>query len=139
MRVVVVGAGLAGLVAARDLAAEHEVVVLDKGRSVGGRLATRRIGDAVLDHGAQFFTVRGDDFRTQVDDWLARDVARVWCHGFDGGGDGYPRYCGTTGMTALAKATITLIDQIPARRRPPPRQANADQAGGPSSTASSLR
>lgn len=33
-------------------------------------------------------------------------------------------------MTALAKATITLIDQIPARRRPPPRQANADQAGG---------
>ena len=29
----------------------------------GGRLATRRIGDAVLDHGAQFFTVRTDAFR----------------------------------------------------------------------------
>ena len=46
--------------------------MLDKGRSVGGRLATRRIGDAALDHGAQFFTVRGDAFRTQVDDWLDR-------------------------------------------------------------------
>ncbi len=110
MRVVVVGAGLAGLVAARDLATDHEVIVLDKGRSVGGRLATRRIGDAVLDHGAQFFTVRSDDFRTQVDDWLARDVARVWCHGFDGGGDGYPRYRGTTGMTALAKDLASGLD-----------------------------
>ena len=71
MRVVVVGAGLAGLVAARALADDHEVVVFDKGRSVGGRLATRRIGAARLDHGAQFFTVRGDDFRRQVDDWEA--------------------------------------------------------------------
>ena len=84
MRVVVVGAGLAGLVAARELAADHEIVVLDKGRSVGGRLATRRIGDARLDHGAQFFTVRSEAFRSQVDEWLSRDVARVWCHGFAG-------------------------------------------------------
>ncbi len=89
MRVVVVGAGLSGLVAARRLADDHEVVVLDKGRSVGGRLATRRIGDAVLDHGAQFFTVRGEALRAHTDDWLARGVARVWCHGF-GDGDGYP-------------------------------------------------
>lgn len=61
MRIVIVGAGLSGLVAARSLAASgHDVSVLDKGRGVGGRLATRRIGDAVLDHGAQFFTVRTD-------------------------------------------------------------------------------
>jgi hypothetical protein len=110
MRIVVVGAGLAGLVAARSLADEHEVVVFDKGRSVGGRLATRRIGAARLDHGAQFFTVRGDDFRRQVDDWVARDVARVWCHGFDDAGDGYPRYCGTTGMNALAQDLATGLD-----------------------------
>jgi predicted NAD/FAD-dependent oxidoreductase len=111
MRVVVVGAGLAGLVAARDLAVDHDVTVLDKGRSVGGRLATRRIGDAVLDHGAQFFTVRrGGDFRSQVDEWLDRRVARIWCHGFDGDGDGYPRYCGATGMTALAKDLARGLD-----------------------------
>ena len=59
MRVVIVGAGLAGLMAGRTLAAAgHELVLVDKGRSPGGRLATRRIGAAALDHGAQFFTVR---------------------------------------------------------------------------------
>jgi predicted NAD/FAD-dependent oxidoreductase len=64
--VVVIGAGIAGLVVARELrSAGREVVVLDKGRGVGGRLATRRIGvvgadgemagaPALLDHGAPF-------------------------------------------------------------------------------------
>ncbi len=75
MRVVVVGAGIAGLVAARRLAdAGADVVVVDKGRSVGGRLATRRIGDATLDHGAQFFTVRTPAFQRQVDDWVERGL-----------------------------------------------------------------
>ena len=57
--------------AARSPTAGHEVVVLDKGRSPGGRLATRRIGEATLDHGAQFFTVRSDAFAARVDRWEA--------------------------------------------------------------------
>jgi renalase len=110
MKIAIVGAGLSGLVAARRLATDHEVVLFDKGRSVGGRLATRRIGDAVLDHGAQFFTVRGDDFRSQVDDWLDRGLAHVWCHGFAPDGDGYPRYVGSAGMNSLAKDLSTGLD-----------------------------
>ena len=110
MRVVVVGAGLAGLTAARRLHADHDVIVLDKGRSVGGRLATRRIGAARLDHGAQFFTVRRPALRSQVDDWLERDVVRVWCHGFAGREDGHPRYCGAHGMNALAKDLSVGLD-----------------------------
>lgn len=110
MRVAVIGAGLAGLVAARSLADEHDVVVLDKGRSVGGRLATRRVGEATLDHGAQFFTVRGGALQSQVDDWIERDIARVWCHGFAGREDGYPRYVGSTGMNSLAKDLARGLD-----------------------------
>ena len=88
MDVVVIGAGMSGLVAARELvAAGARVRVIDKGRSVGGRLATRRIGDARLDHGAQFFTVRTPAFQQRVDDWLDRGLVRVWTHGF-GDGDG---------------------------------------------------
>ncbi len=53
MRVAVVGAGLAGIAAARELVAGgHEVVVFEKSRGLGGRLAARRAEGAVLDHGS---------------------------------------------------------------------------------------
>jgi hypothetical protein len=102
MRVVIVGAGVSGLVAAHELrAAGAEVDVLDKGRSPGGRLATRRIGTATLDHGAQFFTVRTPAFRQRVDDWIERGLVVVWSHGF-GPEDAHPRFVSRSGMNALA-------------------------------------
>lgn len=110
MKVVVIGAGIAGLVAARELQANNvDVSLVDKGRSVGGRLATRRIGDARLDHGAQFFTVRTPAFRTRVDDWVERGIVHVWNHGFDSD-DGHPRYVGSAGMNSLAKDLAIGLD-----------------------------
>ncbi len=101
--IVIVGAGLSGLVAARELAgAGRTVVVLDKGRSVGGRLATRRVGNAIVDHGAQFFTVRSERFATFVETLVATGAVSEWCRGFSEV-DGYPRYCARQGMNALAK------------------------------------
>ena len=111
MYITVVGAGLSGLMAARSLASRgHSVIVLDKGRGVGGRLATRRIGEAVFDHGAQFFTVRDPKFQALVDGWLAAGVVRVWCHGFGAEQDGYPRYVGSAGMTSIAKHLAMGLD-----------------------------
>ena len=79
MRVVVIGAGIAGLLAAQQLhSTGHEVTVLDKGKSPGGRLATRRIGAATLDHGAQFFTVRDAQFDHHVQQWVHDGVVREW-------------------------------------------------------------
>lgn len=53
--VAIVGAGMAGLAAARALAtAGFTPVVFEKSRGVGGRAATRRIGDIRFDHGAQY-------------------------------------------------------------------------------------
>jgi renalase len=64
--VLVVGAGMAGLIAAREVTrAGRSVTVLDKGRGVGGRLASRRIDGAAFDHGAQGFTT-GDSCHTAV-------------------------------------------------------------------------
>ena len=110
MRAVVVGAGIAGLMAGRTLArAGHEVIVLDKGTSVGGRMATRRIGEATFDHGAQFFTVRTDAFAAHVHGWMQDGVVRVWCRGFDTA-DGHPRHVGTRGMSGVAKHVASGLD-----------------------------
>ncbi len=109
--VLVVGAGVAGLAAGGRLAdSGYRVTVVDKARGVGGRLATRRIGAARLDHGAQFFTVRGAEMGALVEGWLARGAAREWCRGFRRPPDGNPRYVGATGMTDLAKDLAGGLD-----------------------------
>lgn len=112
MRIGIIGAGVAGLMAGRSLIdAGHDVVMVDKGRSPGGRLATRRLGGARLDHGAQFFTVRNGRFRTYVDEWIDDGVVAEWCRGFDPvQPDGFPRYCCPTGMNTLAKHLARGLD-----------------------------
>ena len=67
MRIGVLGAGISGLVCARDLVqAGHEVTVWEKSRSLGGRCATRKFGDHVVDHGVQYFTLRDGEIREEV-------------------------------------------------------------------------
>ena len=83
MRVGIVGAGMAGLSCADGLTGHgYDVVLLDKGRGPGGRMSTRRIetphGTASFDHGAQYFTVRDNRFRSQVDAWMAEGLVAPW-------------------------------------------------------------
>jgi renalase len=99
--VTIIGAGLSGLVAARELQdAGHDVVIYESSDVVGGRMATRMVSDARVDHGAQFFTVRGDEFQSVVDKAIDAGAVQEWCRGF-GEPDGYPRYRGTDGMTSF--------------------------------------
>ena len=113
---IIIGAGMSGLNTARELrAAGWDVKVLDKGRSVGGRMATRRVGEGTFDHGAQFFTVRDDRFGQLVREWLDAGVADEWSRGFpDASGepreDGHPRYRGTEGMTSIPKHLARGLD-----------------------------
>lgn len=123
-RVGVVGAGVTGLTAARALAGDARVVVLDAADTPGGRLLTLRRGTAVADAGAQFFTVREDAFAHQVARWKADGVpVRVWSHGFPQAGhiadgpDGVerrsnanPRYHVAGGMAELARHLARGLD-----------------------------
>lgn len=55
---IVLGAGISGLMIGRRLKElGKSVIIIDKGRSVGGRLATRRGDGTLYDHGAQFLTL----------------------------------------------------------------------------------
>ncbi len=61
--VVVIGGGIAGLAAARVLhAAAIEVVVIERGESVGGRVRSVMVDDTPVDLGAQFIA----PFATEV-------------------------------------------------------------------------
>jgi predicted NAD/FAD-dependent oxidoreductase len=76
----IVGAGIAGLACARELAASgFDVTVFDKGRGLGGRTATRRAEPNLrFDHGAQFFTADDPRFQEMMADWLEREVVAEW-------------------------------------------------------------
>lgn len=131
MKILVVGAGLAGLAAARRLVTlGHQVRLVDKGRQPGGRLATKRIlnGDAdrpehaslAFDHGAQYFTVRDARFAAEVEEWHKARVAQVW-HGklaaFDSEGrepvdDQVTRWVGVPGMNSIARYLANGLDLV---------------------------
>ncbi|MEZ4394948.1 MAG: FAD-dependent oxidoreductase [Polyangiales bacterium] len=78
-RFLIVGAGVAGLMAASALRdAGQSVTLVDKGRAAGGRLATRRVDGAVFDHGAQFFTARDPRLAPQLARWRAAGAVTSW-------------------------------------------------------------
>jgi len=107
--ILIIGGGMAGLSAATALgAAAGRIIVLDKGRGPGGRMAARRaeIGGAQVgfDHGAQYFTARDLAFREAVLAWEAAAVAAPWPAA---GGDAW---VGTPGMNACVKAMAEPLD-----------------------------
>lgn len=112
LRIGVVGAGMAGLTAARALSARgHDVVVVDKARGAGGRMSTRRNEDLSFDHGAQYFTARNPRFLKQVMEWQERGLVSPWnariatigVRGSNEKGQGAERFVAVPGMNALCK------------------------------------
>lgn len=110
--VAVIGAGLAGVTAARLLVERgYPVTIYDRSRGVGGRMSTRREGDCAFDHGCQFFTVRDDRFRSYVESWQEQGLVSVWQHRMaacDRGQitvlqDDTQRYVGVPGMNSMIK------------------------------------
>lgn len=119
MRAAVIGAGAAGLAAARALHG-FEVTVFDKGRGVGGRLATRRVetplGQALFDHGAQYATARDPAFAAAICDGV-----EVWQARFEPAAR-EARLVGRAGMSSLGKALAAGLDVRLSTEVAPPRQ-----------------
>jgi len=59
--VAIIGAGASGLTCAQQLQkAGYSVIVLDKSRGVGGRMATRRVSGTRADHGVRYLEPKGE-------------------------------------------------------------------------------
>jgi renalase len=104
--VIIIGAGMTGLACARRLAdAGIAPVVLDKGRGIGGRVATRRAGDLQFDHGAQYVNAHGAGFASALDTLETTGRLAGWADG-----TGRRHHVGVPGMSALPKALGAGLD-----------------------------
>lgn len=119
-RVLVVGAGIAGLVGAGVLErAGHDVLVVDKGRRPGGRMATRRPqgpDGPVFDHGAQFVTLRAKELATETRRWREEGWLVEWFSGVPDRGavyeGGHQRYRGAPYQRALPEALAAELSDV---------------------------
>lgn len=69
---------MAGVSAGRLLADRgHRVTLLEKARGCGGRCATKRWEGHVVDHGAQYFTMRHPDFTAAVQAAWGESLCRL--------------------------------------------------------------
>ena len=112
--VVIVGAGMAGLVCAQRLQqAGYHVAVLEKSRGLGGRMATRRLEGVPIDHGARFLQPQGEMLTALARQFATQKLLTHWQpHAFyldsagqlhtDGSTHSY--YVAPTGMSTVGKA-----------------------------------
>ncbi|NJR38392.1 MAG: NAD(P)-binding protein [Leptolyngbyaceae cyanobacterium CSU_1_4] len=116
--VAVVGAGVSGLVCAQALRQQgHSVVVLEKSRGLGGRLATRRLPHAFADHGVRCLQVQGNLSQQLIQTLAARAVIQPWVtaieewspFGISAGLD-IQHYGSPNGITAAAKFLSTGLE-----------------------------
>jgi len=129
--VLVVGAGIAGLACARDLArAGLKPLILDRARGVGGRCATRRIEGLPVDHGVVFLHGSDPEFLADLDAVPSQGVLAGWpgrVHGagtpcqpeafapgqrrlaFAEGVSAFPKYL-AQGLEVRLKARVTSLE-----------------------------
>lgn len=111
--IAIIGCGMAGLSAARQLAdAGLPVQLFDKARGSGGRLGSRRSEHGDFDLGAPWFTARDRAFREVVHQWQDSGCLQLWparLYQIDEGGvlapspDAQERFVGVPRMSALSR------------------------------------
>lgn len=75
----IIGAGIAGLAAGRMAQrAGYSMIIIDKGRHVGGRVSTRHRNDFVFNHGAQFITAKTNYFTKALSEAISMGMANHW-------------------------------------------------------------
>lgn len=119
MHVAIIGAGLAGLSAARQCQAQgHHVTVYERSSGVSGRMNTRQTELGGFDYGAQYFTAQSDRFKKEVADWRKLAWVMPWesrlvklDHGMtQTSSSDTQRFVPVPGMSSLAKQLAHGLD-----------------------------
>jgi len=104
--VAIIGAGMAGIAAGRQLHANGWTPTLfDKSRGIGGRLATRRSDHWRFDHGCPHFIATDDRFQALLDSLHHRRSLHIWTAG------GSIEPPGMSGAARAAAGDLTVMGQ----------------------------
>ncbi len=118
----IIGASISGLIAGKRLAlAGHDVTVIEKDRSLGGRLSTVNLDNLALDYGISHFTANTNTFQDFIDELVDDGVLKKWTEEFDLHDgkellDENPnespkaRYAGTSGLQSVADHLSRWVD-----------------------------
>jgi renalase len=119
--IAVIGAGLAGLTCGKQLQERGQrVIVLDKSRGVGGRVATRRLHDTKADHGLPYWENQGELSQGILQTLQQQGVVKLWLEQVEELNAGeltsapQKAYIAEDGMNAIAKylaQDLTLLKQ----------------------------
>ncbi|MFT6028795.1 MAG: renalase [Oleiphilaceae bacterium] len=98
--VLVIGAGMSGLIAARELQKfDLKVACVEKARGSGGRLSSKRFQSELskkilsFDLGCTSFDAQTELFRSNIEQWISKGVAKTWRYSNEAGSQyvGVPR------------------------------------------------
>lgn len=131
MPATVVGGGISGVACAAALTHSGiEAVLLDRGRQLAGRMASRTLRDTgtpwdgrVVDIGASYFTAKDPDFVAVVDGLVDQGVVRPWTDSFHVAGptgieavrSGPVRYAAPGGLRSVVEAMAAAVPALDVR------------------------
>lgn len=106
-KIAIIGAGMAGITAARTLkAAGHTVQVFEKSQGSGGRLATKRSAIGRINLGAQAFSSDDPLFLDELHTWQQAGWVQQHCNA------GKSHWTGMPYMSALTRNLLSDIDTL---------------------------
>jgi predicted NAD/FAD-dependent oxidoreductase len=118
----IIGASISGLIAGKRLAdAGHDVTVIEKSRTIGGRLSTIELDDCYLDFGLTHFEANTHTFNNFVDNLESNGVVKEWTDEFglydgaeiyetDPNSDVKPKFVGINGLQTIAEKLGRWVD-----------------------------
>ena len=79
MKIAIIGTGVSASILAYLLHEKnHEIILFDKARGLGGRLSGKRTEFGKIEHGAQFFTVKTKEFSEFLLQNFQEDQLKSW-------------------------------------------------------------
>ena len=118
----IIGASISGLIAGKRLAkAGHDVTIIEKDRSLGGRLKTVELDNLNVDVGLTHFDINTNTFDSFVKKQVEKGAVQKWTKGFglydgmevfdvDPNSDSLQTYTGTNGLQTLAESMSRWVD-----------------------------